>query len=143
MGKIILTEEEDCMIVSSASTPEQIIKIKVKKIIYDKCDTNSELIKILIDEIKSLKEENKAIKEQLNQLNQFKTETEQKRINKEKDKYNNIKDSNIVKNLNTMKMISDWIMPNKKIIYNQIYKASRDEGIGKSFHSHCTSKDPL
>ena len=41
-----------------------------------------------------------------------------------------------------MKMISDWIMPNKKIIYNQIYKASRDEGTGKSFHSHCYFKGP-
>ena len=39
-------------------------------------------------------------------------------------------------------MISDWINPNKKIIYNQIYKATRDGGTGKNFHSHCDNKGP-
>ena len=39
-------------------------------------------------------------------------------------------------------MISNWIMPNRKIIYDQIYKATIDGGTGVSFHSHCDNKGP-
>ena len=37
-------------------------------------------------------------------------------------------------------MISNWIMPNKNIIYSQIYKATRDGGTGKDFHRYCDNQ---
>ena len=39
-------------------------------------------------------------------------------------------------------MISNWINPNKKIIYTQIYKATKDGGTGKDFHKFCDNKKP-
>ena len=47
-----------------------------------------------------------------------------------------------MKDKEKIKIISDWIIPNRNIIYNQIYKATRDGGTGKDFHVHCDNKGP-
>ena len=96
-------------------------------------------MKSLINEIKELKSENKKKKEQIDELTKFKLEIEEER---EKKKNYSLKDSNILNDPEKIKMISDWINPNKKIIYNQIYKATRDGGTGKNFHSYCDNKGP-
>ena len=33
-------------------------------------------------------------------------------------------------------------MPNKNILYTQIYKATKDGGTGKDFHRYCDNKNP-
>ena len=65
-----------------------------------------------------------------------------KQRKKKKKKYHNLKNSSIITDRDKMKMISDWIKPNTKIIYNQIYKATRDGGTGPIFHSYCDNKGP-
>ena len=101
--------------------------------------------KLLKEENKLIKEENKRIKEELNQLNLFKLKIEQKEKEKEKEeeeKYYKFKNSSIIKDNENIKMISNWIMPNKKIKYTQIYKSTRDGGTGQDFHRHCDNKGP-
>ena len=72
-------------------------------------------------------------------LIKFKLETEAKR---ERKKYYKLKGSSILNDKEKIKMLSDWIDPNKKIKYELIYKATKDGGTGKSFHSHCDNKGP-
>ncbi len=84
----------------------------------------------LINDIQELKEENKELKK-------FKIKMEEK----EKRKYG-IENSSIIKNEEQIKMISDWIAPNKKIIFTRIYRATKDGGIGYNFHKHCDNQGP-
>ena len=94
--------------------------------------------KELKEEIKKLKEVNKKIKNELEELNKFKKEIEEE---KEKNLYK-LENSSILKDKEKIKMISNWIMPNRNIKYTQIYKATRDGGTGKDFHRCCDNKTP-
>ena len=142
--KIKISENKDEISLSFANITEDMIILSVKKKEYrgdEKYDKLYEIVKSLINEVKELKDENLKMKEELKELNKFKRETEEKR-KKKKEKYHNLKNSSILADKDKIKMISDWIKPNTKIIYNQIYKATRDGGTGKIFHSHCDNKGP-
>ena len=140
--KINISEEKDELNLSFMNITDDIINLSIKKKEFagdEKYDKLLDIMKSLINEIKELKSENKKMKEQIDELTKFKLEIEEER---EKKKYYSLKDSNILNDPEKIKMISDWINPNKKIIYNQIYKATRDGGTGKNFHSHCDNKGP-
>ena len=140
--KINISEEKDELNLSFMNITDDIINLSIKKKEFagdEKYDKLLDIMKSLINEIKELKSENKKMKEQIDELTKFKLEIEEER---EKKKYYSLKDSNIFNDPEKIKMISDWINPNKKIIYNQIYKATRDGGTGKNFHSHCDNKGP-
>ena len=140
--KINISEEKDELNLSFMNITDDIINLSIKKKEFagdEKYDKLLDIMKSLINEIKELKSENKKMKEQIDELTKFKLEIEEE---KEKKKYYSLKDSNILNDPEKIKMISDWINPNKKIIYNQIYKATRDGGTGKNFHSHCDNKGP-
>ena len=141
--KINISEEKDELNLSFMNITDDIINLSIKKKEFagdEKYDKLLDIMKSLINEIKELKSENKKMKEQIDELTKFKLEIEEER--REKKKYYSLKDSNILNDPEKIKMISDWINPNKKIIYNQIYKATRDGGTGKNFHSHCDNKGP-
>ena len=140
--KINISEEKDELNLSFMNITDDIINLSIKKKEFagdEKYDKLLDIMKSLINEIKELKSENKKMKEQIEELTKFKLEIEEER---ERKKYYSLKDSNILNDPEKIKMISDWINPNKKIIYNQIYKATRDGGTGKNFHSHCDNKGP-
>ena len=140
--KINISEEKDELNLSFMNITDDIINLSIKKKEFagdEKYDKLLDIMKSLINEIKELKSENKKMKEQIDELTKFKLEIEEE---KEKKKYYSLKDSNILNDPEKIKMISDWINPNKKIIYNQIYKATRDGGTGKNFHSYCDNKGP-
>ena len=140
--KINISEEKDELNLSFMNITDDIINLSIKKKEFagdEKYDKLLDIMKSLINEIKELKSENKKMKEQIDELTKFKLEIEEER---EKKKYYSLKDSNILNDPEKIKMISDWINPNKKIIYNQIYKATRDGGTGKNFHTHCDNKGP-
>ena len=140
--KINISEEKDELNLSFMNITDDIINLSIKKKEFagdEKYDKLLDIMKSLINEIKELKSENKKMKEQIDELTKFKLEIEEER---EKKKYYSLKDSNILNDPEKIKMISDWINPNKKIIYNQIYKATRDGGTGKNFHSYCDNKGP-
>ena len=140
--KINISEEKDEMNLSFMNITDDVINLSIKKKEFagdEKYDKLLDIMKSLINEIKELKSENKKMKEQIDELTKFKLEIEEER---EKKKLYSLKDSNILNDPEKIKMISDWINPNKKIIYNQIYKATRDGGTGKNFHSHCDNKGP-
>ena len=141
--KINISEEKDELNLSFMNITDDIINLSIKKKEFagdEKYDKLLDIMKSLINEIKELKSENKKMKEQIDELTKFKLEIEEER--REKKKSYSLKDSNILNDPEKIKMISDWINPNKKIIYNQIYKATRDGGTGKNFHSHCDNKGP-
>ena len=152
--KITLEENQNEINLSFMNITEEKIQIIIKKKELsknEKFDKLSEIVENLIKDIqelkednKLLKEENKKIKEELNQLNQFKLKIEQKEKEKEKEeeKYYKLENSSIIKDKENVKMISNWIMPNKKIKYTQIYKATRDGGTGQDFHRYCDNKGP-
>ena len=148
--KMKISENQEEVNLSFTNITEEVITLSVKKKEYrgdEKYDKLSEIVKSLINEVKELKDENLKMKEQLNELIKFKSDIEEEKRQKkieeeEKEKYHNLKNSSILSDRNKVKMISDWIMPNKKIIYNQIYKATRDGGTGKDFHSRCDNKGP-
>jgi len=137
--KIKISESQNEITLSFANIMEDMITLSIKKKEFrgdEKYNKLSEIVNSLINEVKELKDENSKMKEQLNELIKFKNETE------EKEKYHNLKNSSIITDRDKMKMISDWIKPNTKIIYNQIYKATRDGGTGPIFHSYCDNKGP-
>ncbi len=141
--KIKISESQNEITLSFANIMEDMITLSIKKKEFrgdEKYNKLSEIVNSLINEVKELKDENSKMKEQLNELIKFKNETEEKK--KEKEKYHNLKNSSIITDRDKMKMISDWIMPYTKIIYNQIYKATRDGGTGQTFHAHCDNKGP-
>ena len=144
--KIKISENQNEITLSFANIMEDMITLSIKKKEFrgdEKYNKLSEIVNSLINEVKELKAENSKMKEQLNELIKFKNETEEKRKKKkEKEKYHNLKNSSIITDRDKMKMISDWIKPNTKIIYNQIYKATRDGGTGPIFHSYCDNKGP-
>ena len=146
--KIKISENQNEITLSFANIMEDMITLSIKKKEFrgdEKYNKLSEIVNSLINEVKELKDENSKMKEQLNELIKFKNETEEKRKKKkekEKEKYHNLKNSSIITDRDKMKMISDWIKPNTKIIYNQIYKATRDGGTGQTFHAHCDNKGP-
>ena len=144
--KIKISENKDEISLSFTNITEDMIILSVKKKEYrgdEKYDKLYEIVKSLINDVKELKDENLKMKEELNELNKFKRETEEKRKKKIiEQKYHNLKDSSILIDKDKIKMISDWIKPNTNIIYNQIYKATRDGGTGQIFHSHCDNKGP-
>ncbi len=149
--KIIISEDKKQINFSFKNITDEIINIIIKKKEFvgdEKYEKLSEIVKSLINQIKELKEENKKIiennhkmQEQLDQMIKFKLEIEEKR-KKKLEKYHKLKNSKILNDEEKINMISNWIMPNRKIIYNQIYAATRDEGTGVSFHSHCDNKGP-
>ena len=142
--KIKISENQNEITLSFANIMEDMITLSIKKKEFrgdEKYNKLSEIVNSLINEVKELKDENSKMKEQLNELIKFKNETEEKR-KKKKEKYHNLKNSSIITDRDKMKMISDWIKPNTKIIYNQIYKATRDGGTGQTFHAHCDYKGP-
>ena len=100
-------------------------------------EANKKINEELKEEIKILKESNKKIKNELEQLNKFKKDIEEK-----EEKLHTLKNSSILKDKEKIKMISNWITPNKNIIYTQIYKATRDGGTAKDFHRLCDNKMP-
>jgi len=139
--KIKISENQNEITLSFANIMEDMITLSIKKKEFrgdEKYNKLSEIVNSLINEVKELKDENSKMKEQLNELIKFKNETEEK----EKEKYRGLKNSSIITDRDKMKMISDWIKPNTKIIYNQIYKATRDGGTGQTFHAHCDNKGP-
>jgi len=141
--KINISEEKDELNLSFMNITDDIINLSIKKKEFagdEKYDKLLDIMKSLINETKELKSENKKMKEQIDELTKFKLEIEEER--REKKKLYSLKDSSILNDHEKIKMISDWINPNKKIIYNQIYKATRDGGTGKNFHSHCDNKGP-
>ena len=143
--KIKISENQNEITLSFANIMEDMITLSIKKKEFrgdEKYNKLSEIVNSLINEVKELKDENSKMKEQLNELIKFKNETEEKKKEKEKEKYHNLKNSSIITDRDKMKMISDWIKPNTKIIYNQIYKATRDGGTGQTFHAHCDYKGP-
>ena len=147
--KILISENQNIINFSFTNITEELIKITIKKkelIGDEKYVKLEEIVSNLINEVQQLKnennkikEENKTIKEELDQLLKFKLEIEEKKKNK---KYHNLKNSSIIKDKEKTEMISNWIMPNRKIIYTQIYKATRDGGTGKDFHRYCDNKGP-
>ena len=80
------------------------------------------------------------MKEEINLLKEFKIKIEKEK-EKEIEKYF-LKKSSIIIDINELKMISNWINPNKEIHYTQIYKATKDGGTGYNFHRCCDNKKP-
>ena len=145
--KVEIQETQNLINFSFMNMLEEKITLKIPKKEYkenEKIDKFSEIVnKLIIDveilknENKLIKDENKELKEKIEELVQFKIKIEEKE--KQKQKYNNLKNSSIL-HKDKVKMISNWIMPNKNIIYSQIYKATRDGGTGKDFHRYCDNK---
>ena len=114
--KIKISENKDEISLSFTNITEDMIILSVKKKEYrgdEKYDKLYEIVKSLINEVKELKDENLKMKEE---LNKFKRETEEKRKKKIEQKYHNLKNSSILTDKDKIKMISDWIKPNTKII---------------------------
>ena len=142
--KIKVSENKDEITLSFANITEDLIIIPVKKKEYrgdEKYDKLAEIVTSLVKEVKELKDENLKMKEQINQLIKYIYEKEEKK-KLEEQKYHNLNNSSILTDKDKIKMISDWIKPNTKIRYKQIYKATRDGGTGPIFHSHCDYKGP-
>ena len=154
--KINLIENQDLMTFSFINITEEKINLLIKKKELTTKETIDNILeimeylikdiqqlkeenKILKEENKEIKEENKKIKEEINELIEFKLKTEEKENN---EKYNNLNNSSILTDKEKIKMISNWIKPNGNIIYNQIYKATRDGGTGKDFHKYCDNQKP-
>ena len=156
--KIKISGSNNILYLSFTNINGDLISLSTKKKDFlgdEKFEKLSEIVKNIINELKELKEENKIVKEEnkiikeenkkmkeyLNELIKFKKETEEEK-KKLEEKYHNLKNSSILKNREKVKMISNWIIPNKKVKYELIYKATRDGGTGINFHKYCDYKGP-
>ena len=135
--KIEIQESQNFINFSFMNMLEEKINLQIPKKEYkenEKMDKLSEIVNKLINDKQALKEENKELKEKVGELVQFKLEIEKEREREREEKYYNLKNSSILKDKEKVKMISNWIMPNRDIIYTQIYKSTRDRETGKDFH---------
>lgn len=131
--KITIAESQNLICLSFMNITEEKISISIKQKEFSANELINKLahtVENLINDIQELKKENK-------ELIQFKIKMEEK----EKRKYG-IENSSIIKNEEQIKMISDWIAPNQKIIFTRIYRATKDGGIGYNFHKHCDNQGP-
>ena len=140
-NKATLYEKNNVIIFSFLNITEETINISIKKKQLSTNETIEKLTVIvenLIKDIDKMKKENIEMKEEINQLKEFKKKIEEE---KEKEKYT-LKNSSIIKDIENVKMISNWINPNININYTQIYKATKDGGTGYNFHRCCDNQKP-
>lgn len=140
-NKVTLYEKNNSIIFSFLNITEEEINIPIKKKQLTTNETIEKLtgiVESLIKDIDKIKKENIEMKEEINLLKEFKIKIEKE---KEIEKYF-LKKSSIIIDINELKMISNWINPNKEIHYTQIYKATKDGGTGNDFHRCCDNKKP-
>lgn len=139
--KIKLLQQNNSLELSFINVTEEVVNITIKKKELNENEKLFGIISNLVNDMQELKKENKEMKEKINELMQFKLKIEELK-NEEERKFHNFKNSSILKDKEKIKMISDWIMPNRNIIYTQIYKASKDGATGGDFHRCCDNKGP-
>ena len=137
--KIKLLQQNNSLELSFINVTEEVVNITIKKKELNENEKLFGIISNLVNDMQELKKENKEMKEKINELMQFKLKIEELK-NEEERKFHNFKNSSILKDKEKIKMISDWIMPNRNIIYTQIYKASKDGATGGDFHRCCDNK---
>jgi hypothetical protein len=142
--KIKLFPKDNSLEFSFVNITEEVVNLTIVNKELNENEKLSQIVSNLVNDMQELKKENNQMKEKIEELMKFKLkyEEEEKRKKELIEKCHNFKNSSILKDRDKMKMISEWIMPNRNIIYTQIYKASKDGATGKDFHRCCDNKGP-
>lgn len=97
----------------------------------------------LYDLINHVIKENEYLKKEISKLkNEIKEIKNKLYVVKTLEESNNIIDSKILTKIEDIKLISNWIKPNKKLKFNLLYRSSRDGDRVSTFASKVSGKSP-